>query len=119
MDIFSKRLRLLREQKGLSQEELAKMLLLKSSATISQYESLKLNRIPDSHILKKLAEIFDCSTDYLLGISNNRNEQTASIALHRPGYVGEEVPPEVREEIERYARYLIDQHKKGEYNGKG
>lgn len=64
MATFGERLRFLREKKGLKQVELAKLLNLESSSTISQYETL--NRIPDGHILQGLADIFNCSVDYLL-----------------------------------------------------
>jgi len=74
MNTFGERLRYLREEKGLRQTELAKMLNLESSSTISQYENPALNRIPDSHTLKKLADILDCSTDYLLCRTPNRKE---------------------------------------------
>jgi transcriptional regulator with XRE-family HTH domain len=74
MAAFGERLRYLREEKGLKQTELAKMLDLGSSATISQYENVALNRIPDAHILKKIADILDCSTDYLLCRTSNRKE---------------------------------------------
>lgn len=74
MNTFGERLRYLREEKGLKQTELAKMLNLESSSTISQYENITLNRIPDAHILKRLADILDCSTDFLLCRTNNRKE---------------------------------------------
>jgi len=77
---FGERLRYLREEKGLKQTELAKMLNLESSSTISQYETI--NRIPDAYILQRLAEIFDCSIDYLLGRSNIRNG-SISAALNK------------------------------------
>jgi len=77
---FGERLRYLHEEKGLKQTELAKMLNLESSSTISQYETI--NRIPDAYILQRLAEIFDCSIDYLLGRSNIRNG-SISAALNK------------------------------------
>lgn len=80
MATFGERLRYLREEKGLKQTELAKMLNLESSSTISQYETI--NRIPDAYILQRLAEIFDCSIDYLLGRSNIRNG-SISAALNK------------------------------------
>ena len=80
MATFGERLRYLREEKGLKQTELAKMLNLESSSTISQYETI--NRIPDAYILQRLAEIFDCSIDYLLGRSNIRN-RSISAALNK------------------------------------
>lgn len=73
MATFGGRLRRLREEKGLKQIELAKLLNLESSSTISQYENEELNRIPDAHILQKLADILDCSVDYLLCRSDIRS----------------------------------------------
>jgi len=74
MATFGGRLRRLRQEKELKQTELAKLLNLESSSTISQYENEALNRIPDAQILQSLAEIFDCSVDYLLGRTNIRKE---------------------------------------------
>ena len=54
----------MRKSKGLTQQELSKILGVASS-TISMYENGK--REPDYKNLKKLAYYFDCSVDYLLG----------------------------------------------------
>ena len=70
---FGGRLRCLREEMEITQVELAKLLHLKSSATISQYENDELNRIPDAHTLQRLADILHCSVDYLLCRTENRN----------------------------------------------
>ena len=53
----------LRLKKGLSQEQLAKQLNI-SSVAICQYELGK--RCPNASILKKLAQVLDCSVDDLL-----------------------------------------------------
>ncbi len=58
------KLKLLREQKNISQTELAKHLGVVRS-TICQYE--KGNRIPDTETLIKIADYFNVSIDYLLG----------------------------------------------------
>lgn len=68
--MFDKRLRNLREVKGYNQEKLAKLLGL-SSSTIGMYEQKR--RQPDNETLVKIAEIFDVSTDYLLGKSEVKN----------------------------------------------
>lgn len=70
LEKFGERLRRLREEKGLKQTELVKLLNLESSSTVSQYETT--NRIPDAHILQKLADILNCSVDYLLGRTHVR-----------------------------------------------
>ena len=70
MMIFGERLKYLREDKGITQIDLANFLMLANS-TISQYESGK--RTPDVETLQKIADFFGTTTDYLLGKTNNRN----------------------------------------------
>lgn len=60
---FGKRLRELREERSLSQLELSKMLNI-SNSTLSLYESDK--RSPDQDMIRKIADFFDVSIDYLL-----------------------------------------------------
>lgn len=55
----------LRKEKGLSQEELAKLLFL-SQDTISLWERGK--SLPDIVTVVKLTKIFNVTSDYLLGI---------------------------------------------------
>jgi repressor LexA len=64
--LFGDRLKKLREQKGISQRELAKLIQLSSSA-VAMYELDQ--RSPDKDTIVKIAHLFDCTTDYLLGIS--------------------------------------------------
>ncbi len=102
MDGFGKRLRQLRNEKELTQKELAGILNLKSSATVSQYKTG--DRIPEWPILLKLANLFDCSTDYLLGRSNYRATPTARAAhIASEGNISEEVLDQI-EEILKKAR---------------
>jgi transcriptional regulator with XRE-family HTH domain len=62
--MFGQRLKALRQNAGLTQTEVAKKLDL-SASTIAMYE--RGERDPDTGTLSKLAQLFDCSTDYLLG----------------------------------------------------
>lgn len=62
--MFANRLKQLRIEKKLTQEELAYILKL-SRHTITKYESG--DREPDFKILTKIADYFNVSTDYLLG----------------------------------------------------
>ncbi|SHJ68416.1 helix-turn-helix domain-containing protein [Desulfofundulus thermosubterraneus] len=64
MPSFGERLAYLRNQRGLSQAELARLLDVGQS-TIAMYEKNK--RSPDHHSLIRLADFFGVSTDYLLG----------------------------------------------------
>ena len=58
------RLKEIREEKGLSQRELAKLLNIDKS-TVAKYETGE--RSPDADMIVKLADFFDVSTDFLLG----------------------------------------------------
>ncbi|MBO8168170.1 MAG: helix-turn-helix transcriptional regulator [Thermoanaerobacteraceae bacterium] len=58
----------LRQEKGLTQNELAERLKISRSA-LSLYELGK--RQPDYETLQKIAKYFDVTTDYLLGLTDN------------------------------------------------
>ncbi|MBO8136763.1 MAG: helix-turn-helix domain-containing protein [Desulfotomaculum sp.] len=67
---FGKRLKKLREEKGLTQEELGQKLNLKK-AVISKYENNRLQ--PSLETINYLASFFNVTADYLLGLSDHRN----------------------------------------------
>ena len=69
MNSFGKRLRTLRHEKGLNGIELGKKFNF-SKSTISSWENE--TREPSHEILKILANYFEVSLDYLLGISDSR-----------------------------------------------
>ena len=62
--LYKDRLKKLRIEKGLSQEELSNILSLNKS-TICCYE--KGTRVPSLEVLIKLSDYFEVSIDYLLG----------------------------------------------------
>ncbi|WP_339321399.1 helix-turn-helix transcriptional regulator [Paenibacillus sp. FSL W8-0194] len=64
------RVALWRKKRNLTQEELGKLVNV-TKVSISGYESG--NRSPDTETLQKLAEVFNVSTDYLLGRTDNPN----------------------------------------------
>ena len=65
--ILGKRLKELREEKGLTQKELAEKLNL-HSVTYLHYE--KAQREPPLAVLAQMAIFFDVTTDYLLGLTD-------------------------------------------------
>lgn len=65
------RLKKLREQKSLDQHELGVELGKKTSATITKWESDQC--LPNGRDLKKLAQFFGVSVDYLLGLEHLLN----------------------------------------------
>ena len=73
-----KRLKQLREMNHKSQQEVCAELNIEQS-TLANYENGK--RTPRIEILIKLAEYFHCTTDYLLGISDEIDEQKSTSNL--------------------------------------
>ena len=94
------RIKLLREEKGLKQEELAKMLSIAPS-TIGMYE--RDAREPNDEIKLKMCELFDCSMDYLTGNSDYKNadEFFNSRIKETEQFVEFDLPQE-------YPEYIID-----------
>lgn len=64
---FGKRLKALRIESGLTQQQVADRIWV-NKASISSYELS--TRLPSYEVLIKLSKLFNVSTDYLLGIEN-------------------------------------------------
>ena len=90
----------LRLEKEILQKELADKLNL-TQQTISLYESGK--RSPDYEILKRIADYFNVSTDYLL----NRDVET--IAAHKEG---EEFTEDELKDIEEFKNFVRSKRNK-------
>ncbi|NEZ46119.1 helix-turn-helix domain-containing protein [Clostridium niameyense] len=71
MAIVHERIKKERIEKGINQPELAKALNV-SKQTVSNWENGK--RTPDADTLTKIADFFNCSVDYLLGITDTKNK---------------------------------------------
>lgn len=69
MYLFAERLKLLRELSGLTQTQAAEKLDI-HRVNYNRYE--KGERTPDQDTLIRIARFFNTTTDYLLGISNER-----------------------------------------------
>jgi len=110
--MFSKRLKELREEKDLTQTQLGKLVNL-SQQTIGHYEVGRAK--PDFETIQRLAEIFNVTTDYLLGRTNTRKETAYIISGTGDEDFGfdKDIPMEVREKIRDYAEYLIRKYKEG------
>ena len=68
---IGERLTLLRQEKGLSQEELAEMLNV-DKRKIARYETSMV--LPDIDVLIKLSNVFNTSIDYLACITDVRDK---------------------------------------------
>lgn len=110
--MLAKRLKELREEKNLLQKDLAEILKITTSA-YGFYEQGK--RDPDTAVIQKLADFFDVTTDYLLGRSNVRTQQSIKIetkAYHNLDTSG--LPEEDIRKVEEYVELL-----KRKYNPDG
>lgn len=74
------RIKELRQKKELTQKELATMLKLNQTA-IGKYERGELE--PCIATLQQLADIFDCSIDYIVGRKNNLDNCSNNITLSK------------------------------------
>lgn len=81
----------------LNQRELAKKLGV-SAGAVGLWETDK--RLPDAHMIVKIAQYFDVSTDYLLGLSSSPN---AKEVIH-----GEQLSTEEKEIVEAYRAMNAD-----------
>lgn len=98
---IGKRITVLRNEKGLQQNELAKQLGIDRSR-LGHYENDR--RKPDYKTLCKLAEIFGTTTDYILGHSDLRQGRLltrAEMATFLP-------PPAIKKIDEEGLQFLVD-----------
>jgi transcriptional regulator with XRE-family HTH domain len=102
------RIKELRKERGLTQAGLAAVFKV-SPRTIGFYETSQRN--PDTETLKKLADFFEVSIDYLLGHGNLRNpykleEKQVPQVFDSKHLYDEDLPEEAKEEIEKFAEYI-------------
>jgi transcriptional regulator with XRE-family HTH domain len=71
MVTFGERMKMLRNEKGITLDELSSAIFT-TKATLSRYENSK--RTPNIHFAVKVAEYFGVTTDFLYGITDKKNE---------------------------------------------
>ena len=72
------RIRFLRTELGLTQEQLAnKLTNVKGKSSIANYENG--SNLPSDEVKLKMCEIFNCSLDYLMCKSDVRNQEKVNI----------------------------------------
>ncbi|SFX78272.1 Transcriptional regulator, contains XRE-family HTH domain [Thermoactinomyces sp. DSM 45891] len=107
MEIFSERLRKLRELRGWTQKEVAEALHV-DRKTVTGYESS--GRTPrERDILVNLVKLFNTTSDYLFGITDDpspRREQTMEEKLENDPYL-----QEILKQIESNRRFTEDKKK--------
>ena len=94
MDKLAENIKILREEKGISQSQLAERLFVTRQA-VARWE--KGNTRPDIETIGKLAEIFDVSVEYLVTGKENVKEVPVEKIVEKK--IFEEVPPDDYDEI--------------------
>lgn len=112
--MFDKRLRQLREEKGLNMRQAANELGIPYTTYIS-YE--KNEREPNSEMLIKIAVYFDCSVDYLIGISDSKELITSYMLENKKNSPPDkweslkeelmQLPDSAIDELYKYIKYLL------------
>lgn len=103
---FAERLKVVREEKGLSQTELAAKTGLQPSA-VSHFESGR--RSPSFDNLRRLADALNVTIDYLLGRSNQREAVGPASDLLFRNY--ERLSNEDQEQVNKFAEFLAEKGK--------
>ena len=97
--MFAERLKTLRKSKKITQIEFASRFNI-ATGTIGMWETGK--RIPDTETLKKIANYFNVTVDYLLGDSSEPLPQTGIIRVPVYGVIPAGIPMSAIEDILDY-----------------
>ena len=104
MDTIGKRIRELRENKNMTQTELSEALGMKTYTTVSKWESD--DNFPKGKDLKRLAELFNVSSDYLLGL--NKSEKSKDITV-----IYNQLDPPRQEKVYNFAERQLEEQNRG------
>lgn len=105
--MFEERLKLLRKEENMRQQDIAKILKV-SPSTIGMYEQGR--RDPDTDTVRLLADFFNVSIDYLLGNSDIRtNKKHNKSKIETKAYHNLDVnglPEEAIKQVEEYIELI-------------
>jgi transcriptional regulator with XRE-family HTH domain len=114
--LFAVRLKELRKDKGLTQDDMAEFLCIKRQ-TYSAYE--RQISLPDINILYKLSEFFGVSLDYLIGKSEKKTSTNNDGSNNKFSDDIESLSPESQQKAKEYIEMLktLDKLKPKEQSG--
>lgn len=110
MSELGNRVRELRESQNMTQTELAEILGMKTYTTVSKWE--KNENFPKGKDLKRLAQIFNVTSDYLLGLTNDKVKK---FSKDKPGEATEitlvysKLEPLRQEKVVDFAQEQLDE----------
>lgn len=110
--MFSQKLKQLRKKKGITQEQLAKIIGVERSS-IGKYEG-KGNIMPSRDVLTTLSNFFGVSIDYLLDNEGTKNTKNG-VLIPVLGTVVAGIPVEAMEEILDYEEITRDMASQGDH----
>ena len=109
METLGSRLRKLREQRNMTQTELSQTLGMKTYTTVSKWESD--DNFPKGKDLKVLAELFNVSSDYLLGLEKEMTNKMSIESIYN------QLDQPRKTKVYNFAEYqLREQNKKPQIN---
>lgn len=107
MSKFNLVLKSLRTERGMTQDQLAKVLKI-SRSTIGMYE--KGDREPDYETLEAIADFFNVDIDYLLGRTKKTTRIVDSLTL-AAHFDGDEYTESELDEIRQFAKFVKNKRK--------
>lgn len=106
-NIFGARLKALREERNMTQGELAERIGI-SRVSVVNYESG--NRIPDIHVLQRLKNLFDVDYEYFFGeLKNTDNDLSAKMTLINELFVAIDPSFSVEDLIQCIEKTILDE----------
>ena len=108
MEQLGDRVRKLREGRNMTQTELSEILGMKTYTTVSKWE--KNENFPKGKDLKKLAEIFNVTSDYLLGLADSKlGKITAQSEKNEIISIYEQLEEQRQEKVLNYAKEQLEE----------
>lgn len=100
--MIGKKLKDLRKQKGITQEDLARIVEV-SPSTVQKWEADVAD--PNTGVLMKIAKTFDCSLDYLFGFQEDRKNVESFVLIEKI----ESLDDRQKNEVSRFVDYIRGQ----------
>lgn len=108
MEQLGDRVRKLREGRNMTQTELSEILGMKTYTTVSKWE--KNENFPKGKDLKKLAEIFNVTSDYLLGLADSKlGKITAQSEKNEIISIYDQLEEQRQEKVLNYAKEQLEE----------
>ena len=101
--MFADRLKLLRNEKKLTQAQFAKLIKVAPS-TVGMYELG--SREPNINNIKAIANFFDVSSDYLIGLTDIRETSPSLLKSNKKDLSIDSLPTEAKKEIDMFLNYI-------------